>query len=674
MRLLAHTYLANLIIDELADTGKLRIADVSEKYTSGTLREPFPGDDVGTALLFPTKGGVYPVPDNVKNAILDNREHFRGGASGCDTLPDIFFSRSVVHPADSGIWLEFLFERFGTLPEGKEKEQAYAFLLGMMTHYAADMFVHAHLNEYAGRPFSEKHLALEELIDNRVTGKMTLAEKKISIPTKFLASCFADIPGVERRIGKITSDARRDAVLSAYRGSALYRASKNGNDAEEHIVRWTGVAQDIMNGSPFSSDDNDEASKLAEKIYGTKRAAADIKKNIEAVFGEKNTYERLYADLKDLGKTKKYPYGEAGEYKAFSLALTASKLCLLGAEGLNGYLGKKYYEEGACVPHTVMSWLPSLDGDVAGLQWETDAYAVYRAAASKEAAPADAAQGEFTPGLLDDLLTEEYDDVPGTTASVKETAVDKNVLETVPAPKDPMKISFDDPYVRKRDRVLPSAKKPVSWMKTEKKEESGAGKEMSDAMDRDGKADADGMGRTMDKKDSSDTSGKKDDAGMEKTMGKEPETPKKKENENDKTMDGGGDGSKKKKEDMDDPKKKEGADDTKKKKEDMDDPKKKEDADGSKKKKEDVGDPKKKKEDMDDPKKKKDGPEFSASVSKKGDADDPKKDKKKKDDMDDPKKDKKKKDDMDDRKKKDKKKDDMDDPKKKKKKKDDMKM
>ncbi|MCL1983808.1 MAG: zinc dependent phospholipase C family protein, partial [Methanomassiliicoccaceae archaeon] len=227
MKLLTHAYLANIILDELERTGGLSLPDVKGNYSSGSLREPFPSAE-GGALCFPLKEGTYAPPDTVKETILNNREYFRGGVIGGSFLPDIAFSMSVLRPTDSGIWLEYLSDRFKTLKKGTERDQVYAFLLGMTVNYTADMFLRSYVTECAGGVFDsyskdmgKRHLLIDEYIERAISFKIPDDKLKISVPSKFLAVCFADGLAVENQIKKIKDEKRSKKVLSAYNGKPL---------------------------------------------------------------------------------------------------------------------------------------------------------------------------------------------------------------------------------------------------------------------------------------------------------------------------------------------------------------------------------------------------------------------------------------------------------------------
>ena len=219
MKLLTHLYIANLIINEINETGRVKIVHIPGDHRRGTLREPLPankgkgtGDVKCVPLLnFPFRGCDVWVPGEIKRVIWDHKEYFRAGAAGCDTIPDMEFSQFIIHPFDSGIWLEYMYDRMLLLPEGDERDRAYAFILGWMTHYAADMFGHAYVNEYADGWFptvlneiAHRHILLESYMDHKLSKEtMPPDERKVSVPVDFIFSCFSDIKGVEETISKI---------------------------------------------------------------------------------------------------------------------------------------------------------------------------------------------------------------------------------------------------------------------------------------------------------------------------------------------------------------------------------------------------------------------------------------------------------------------------------------
>ena len=213
MRPLTHLYRANLMIDEIERTGKLIIPPVKGDYTDGPLTETYKDGDAiilpsqaeaaknaPKPLVFPIRGRTFQVPPDAKKAITGNKEFFRAGAAGFRFIPDMIFSRTIVSRSDSGMWLEHMYKRMLLLPAGKDREQAYAFILGAMTHFAGEMF--SSVYEYGYAPgwtseAEERRTAVERYIDSKITKLVAKDDRKVSIPADLIVSCFADIAGVE---------------------------------------------------------------------------------------------------------------------------------------------------------------------------------------------------------------------------------------------------------------------------------------------------------------------------------------------------------------------------------------------------------------------------------------------------------------------------------------------
>ncbi|MCL1811577.1 MAG: hypothetical protein FWG41_05110, partial [Methanomassiliicoccaceae archaeon] len=362
MRLLTHVYLANLIMDELVtNKGKLRIPDVKGNYSAGTLREPYPpgNEDAPKAVRFPTRGGGIEVPEAVVKVILSNREYFRGGAAGFDAFPDSAFVREVIRPFGSGIWLEYLFDRFRALPKGEERDRVYAFLIGLMTHCSASVFMRAYANEYAGgwydgpdKPAGKKHDLIDEFVEDalaRPSSKYSVVSKEertIDIPAHFLAVCFADMSAVEDQIKRIRPEEKSGKILSAYHGSGLdpfrnssfdYAAADGGRGTVPDPLYPKTISERIARMEKLIEKQLNDAKKVLTG-EGPEKNRAEIVKLMEEQFGEEDVPKKLLNDIKEFGEAETYPYGKEGEFKAFSLGLTASKFCIIGYKELNRYL------------------------------------------------------------------------------------------------------------------------------------------------------------------------------------------------------------------------------------------------------------------------------------------------------------------------------------------------
>ncbi len=213
MKSKGHIYMANLIIEELKTKGSFII------------------DNNG-------KMEKYDVPGMVRDAILKYPTYFRGGAVGPDFFPDMIVGQMIIHPTDSGKWLELMYNELCTMaPDYEETKQAMAFYLGFMVHYAGDMFTHGYVNKYSGGWFPEikgiltkfkqkkndealkdmfiivRHFVLESYMDKVIFDNLRAINKRawvelestIEIPVEYLRSCFATVDALGKA-STITGD------------------------------------------------------------------------------------------------------------------------------------------------------------------------------------------------------------------------------------------------------------------------------------------------------------------------------------------------------------------------------------------------------------------------------------------------------------------------------------
>ena len=145
--------------------------------------------------------GSFTPPAEVRSAVINHPGAFRAGAVGPDFYPDLFLGQSIIHPEDSGRWIDVMFERLRLSPTS-EREKNLAFFLGFMTHYAGDMFGHAYVNSYAKGWFpaygdivkSEenakivmRHALVEAYMDKRVPSSTSM---QLSPPINFINDVF----------------------------------------------------------------------------------------------------------------------------------------------------------------------------------------------------------------------------------------------------------------------------------------------------------------------------------------------------------------------------------------------------------------------------------------------------------------------------------------------------
>lgn len=176
MKSKTHIFMANMIIREIKETNGITI----------------PGF------------GTYQVPEDMKTAILSKPSAFRAGAVGPDFYPDMIVGQSIIHPENSGKWLDIMEKQLRMMPKAScEWNESYAFYLGYLMHYAGDMFGHTYVNKWAKGSFPAisdaikspenakiimRHILVESYMDERVPKDEDMS---IQAPINFLYRCFA---------------------------------------------------------------------------------------------------------------------------------------------------------------------------------------------------------------------------------------------------------------------------------------------------------------------------------------------------------------------------------------------------------------------------------------------------------------------------------------------------
>src|SRR5262249_42054673 len=94
----------------------------------------------------------------IVEAIAKYPSYYYAGAVGPDGFPDFLFGQSVIHPIDTGVWVQRLFDMAWAAQTDptyspEERLQALAFAYGFATHAAGDMFAHSLVNEFADGVF-----------------------------------------------------------------------------------------------------------------------------------------------------------------------------------------------------------------------------------------------------------------------------------------------------------------------------------------------------------------------------------------------------------------------------------------------------------------------------------------------------------------------------------------
>lgn len=176
MKSKTHIYMANMILKEIKETGCVYLKDY----------------------------GSFRVPKDISSAIINNPKAFRAGAVGPDFFPDMIVGQTIIHPFNSGKWLDRMeTELLSMSRSDPEWEKAYAFYLGFHMHYAGDMFGHDYVNNWAGGSFPDitdavtdpekarnivRHILIETYMDEKVPANEDLS---LSAPIDFVFRCFA---------------------------------------------------------------------------------------------------------------------------------------------------------------------------------------------------------------------------------------------------------------------------------------------------------------------------------------------------------------------------------------------------------------------------------------------------------------------------------------------------
>lgn len=116
-------------------------------------------DDAVDDGMVTIAGEEYPVHPRVVSALQQYPSYYNAGVIGPDGFPDLTMGQSVVHPENTGRWLNYLLDKAwaaqapGAAPDGgapyseAEKLQILAFTYGFLTHAAGDSWAHTLVNE-----------------------------------------------------------------------------------------------------------------------------------------------------------------------------------------------------------------------------------------------------------------------------------------------------------------------------------------------------------------------------------------------------------------------------------------------------------------------------------------------------------------------------------------------
>jgi hypothetical protein len=104
------------------------------------------------------EGRQYAIDPALKDALIAWPAHYNAGVIGPDGFPDLVMGQQVIHPEETGQWLEFILAEAWaaqTSPDydDAERGQILAFAYGYLTHAAGDVWAHTLVNEFARETF-----------------------------------------------------------------------------------------------------------------------------------------------------------------------------------------------------------------------------------------------------------------------------------------------------------------------------------------------------------------------------------------------------------------------------------------------------------------------------------------------------------------------------------------
>ena len=172
-----HAYSANLILEEVNATGgMLEIA-------------PY---------------GTFPVRPEYLAAIRAYPTAYRAGAIGPDGFPDMYVGQAFIHPAPNDAltdgtftdeWLQQQWANVQRMPRGADRQKALAFVLGLLTHSAGDVFGHHYINSLSGGEFPSISAAISDVTGAkmRIIARHNITEAYIDgkIPAKYVPTSGA---------------------------------------------------------------------------------------------------------------------------------------------------------------------------------------------------------------------------------------------------------------------------------------------------------------------------------------------------------------------------------------------------------------------------------------------------------------------------------------------------
>jgi hypothetical protein len=115
-------------------------------------------DDVVADGKVTIEGREYGIDPTIVDALRDWEPYYNAGVVGPDGFPDLVMGQSIIHPEESGQWLDYILTQAWAAQtdpayDADERGQILAFAYGFLTHAAGDVWAHTLVNEFARETF-----------------------------------------------------------------------------------------------------------------------------------------------------------------------------------------------------------------------------------------------------------------------------------------------------------------------------------------------------------------------------------------------------------------------------------------------------------------------------------------------------------------------------------------
>ena len=133
--------------------------DAFKPYTHNKTGDAAYADVVADGMVT-IEGRTYGVDPTVVDALRDWAPYYNAGVVGPDGFPDLVMGQQIVHPQETGAWLDYILTQAWAAQtdpsyDDAERGQILAFAYGFLTHAAGDVWAHTLVNEFAGETFPE---------------------------------------------------------------------------------------------------------------------------------------------------------------------------------------------------------------------------------------------------------------------------------------------------------------------------------------------------------------------------------------------------------------------------------------------------------------------------------------------------------------------------------------